>query len=236
VVRSAFRKAQTVNRVGTRGVRLAGDAIGALRGKPKVDERGRPLKREWQKTWFRNAVVNTGLAGATLGGAAFLRKNPKLRRKIGQKAEQAGGAALRTVKTGLRRAGQAVSDLTDIDRRLEAEFRIADSRSRIVQLDLPAALAGWDVRDPRGRSARVYAPGSRPRERREKHWHERIDNIRKIAVGAGLAALAGGVAGGYALGKRRGAGSPVSAAKTVGLRKASTAKGNVIYPAGMKKM
>jgi len=53
---------------------------------------------------------------------------------------------------------------------------------------------GWDLRDARGRSARVYAPGSRKRQRREKEWNERVDNIRlvrNIAIGASLAGAGG---------------------------------------------
>lgn len=53
--------------------------------------------------------------------------------------------------------------------------------------------AGWDLRDPRGNSARVFAPGSKGRERREKRWHEKLGNERKLwGAGLGLAALAGG--------------------------------------------
>ena len=55
-----------------------------------------------------------------------------------------------------------------------------------------AYLEGWDVRDPRGKSARVFAPGARKRERREKKWHEKLGNERKL-WGAGL--LAAGAAG-----------------------------------------
>lgn len=61
--------------------------------------------------------------------------------------------------------------------------------------DGDAARAGWDVRDPRGRSARVFAPGSRKRNRREKRWHERAENERKLWKGA----VVGGVLAGAAL-------------------------------------
>jgi hypothetical protein len=46
---------------------------------------------------------------------------------------------------------------------------------------------GWDLRDARGRSARVFAPGSQGRERRPKEWYEKIDNERKLWAGAALA-------------------------------------------------
>ena len=73
---------------------------------------------------------------------------------------------------------------------------------RLVRFDEWADLAGWDVRDPRGRSARVFAPGSRKRIRRQKEWHEREDNRRKIrAVLAGVVAAGAGGAG-YLVGKK----------------------------------
>jgi hypothetical protein len=63
------------------------------------------------------------------------------------------------------------------------------------RFDAQASDAGWDVRDPRGRSARVFAPGSRPRDRREKKWHEKLDNER-LLWGAGLLGTAALAAGG----------------------------------------
>lgn len=62
---------------------------------------------------------------------------------------------------------------------------------------------GWDLRDARGKSARVFAPGSQKRVRRPAEWHEKKDNQKKLIAGAGLAAalLAGG--GGFMLGKQR---------------------------------
>ena len=53
---------------------------------------------------------------------------------------------------------------------------------------------GWDLRDARGRSARVYAPNSRKRQRREKQWDEKVDNIRAIrnvAIAGSIAGLGG---------------------------------------------
>lgn len=53
---------------------------------------------------------------------------------------------------------------------------------------------GWDLRDARGRSARVFAPGSNQRDRRPKKWHEKIDNERKLWGAAALAGTASGAA------------------------------------------
>lgn len=62
---------------------------------------------------------------------------------------------------------------------------------RPTHFDFAAETKGWDVRDPRGRSARVFAPGSRKRDRREKTWDEKVDNIRAMRNAAALAAVAG---------------------------------------------
>ena len=55
---------------------------------------------------------------------------------------------------------------------------------------------GWDLRDARGRSARVYAPGSKKRDRREKDWGEKTDNIRLVRNIAIAGTIAGGVGAG----------------------------------------
>jgi hypothetical protein len=77
-------------------------------------------------------------------------------------------------------------------------FATPAQRMGVISFDDVAAGAGWDVRDPRGRSARVFAPGSRKRVRREKSWGEEVDNERSLwkagIVGAGLAAGAAGIA------------------------------------------
>jgi hypothetical protein len=71
----------------------------------------------------------------------------------------------------------------------------------------------WDVRDERGRSARVFAPGARPRERREKHWYEKAENQRKLAAVAVVGSLLAGNAMGW---------------KMRGLHKAATNAGDAI--------
>jgi hypothetical protein len=49
----------------------------------------------------------------------------------------------------------------------------------------------WDLRDARGKSARVFAPGSKPRDRREKNWNEKTENIRLVRNIAIAGTLAG---------------------------------------------
>jgi hypothetical protein len=63
--------------------------------------------------------------------------------------------------------------------------------------------AGWDLRDARGRSARVFAPGSQGRERRPKEWYEKIDNERKLWAGAALAGTGLGAAVMHKLGGKK---------------------------------
>jgi hypothetical protein len=73
VLRSAYNQGVTINRYGGRAGRLGKDAVGAFRGEKKVDERGRPMKREWEKSWFRNAagaaLIDTALGVQGGGGS-----------------------------------------------------------------------------------------------------------------------------------------------------------------------
>ena len=76
------------------------------------------------------------------------------------------------------------------------EIRMVRLRSRVraIMFDMQSEDRGWDLRDARGRSARVYAPGSRRRERRQKDWSEKTDNIRAVrnaAIGAAVLGAAG---------------------------------------------
>jgi hypothetical protein len=63
-----------------------------------------------------------------------------------------------------------------------------------------ADMEGWDLRDARGRSARVFAPNSKRRVRRESKWHERKRNQRNLLIGGGLVAAIGTGAGALAIG------------------------------------
>lgn len=55
-----------------------------------------------------------------------------------------------------------------------------DLSSKISLIAFAERINDWDIRDPRGRSARVYAPGSQRRYRRPKRFYERKDNQRVI--------------------------------------------------------
>ncbi len=203
VINNAYRRAKTAVKIGNRVGALSRDAAGALAGQAKVDNRGRPLKREWEKSWFTNGIKNVVATGAVLGGAALLRKNPKLRGALVAAGARAAGRAGTVVKRGAQAVGTGINKATNVDRFFAAKVRA---------YFFDATASDWDVRDARGRSARVFAPGARPRERREKQWHEKVGNIRRVAVIGALTAAAGGAGLGYKLGKRLSKATPAPAA------------------------
>jgi hypothetical protein len=84
--------------------------------------------------------------------------------------------------------------------------RQARQEKRAKQLSMKffdewANFQGWDVRDPRGRSARVFAPGARRRVRREAEWHETKDGQRRIWQAVGVAGTVAGVGAGLLAGR-----------------------------------
>lgn len=181
-----------------RGTRLTKDVSDVLQGKERErDASGRVKKREWEKSWFQNQMTNIGLGAATLGGAVLWRrgmKNPNTRL----------GHLVGNIRKGASRTKEDLSSVASnvmksaggwTDRQLSAKLR------KLREFDAVAQYAGWDVRDPRGRSARVFAPGSRRRERRQKEWHEKTENERKLWK-AGLVASALGGAGALLVGQR----------------------------------
>ncbi|MEA3211921.1 MAG: hypothetical protein QOE70_4978 [Chthoniobacter sp.] len=85
VLRAAMNKGRDVHRWGSRTGRLAGDVADAARGKRKVDERGRPLKREWEKSYFRNMVGSAVVGAGLLGHAAAMKHKPAYRRSVRNK-------------------------------------------------------------------------------------------------------------------------------------------------------
>lgn len=208
----AKRRQQDALRGLKKGASLAG--AGALAG-------GAAMKLHADQPEDRKVQIGARVRNALVGAAAgsFL------------------GAGLHTGKSGFRgaRIGAALGGLmgavSDPKRKkvieelptasFEAEFQGSSLKfqergfetpaSRVIDFDWVAEDAGWDVRDPRGRSARVFAPGSRGRVRREKKWHEKADNERKLwkaaVVAAGVAGLAGGTVIGRKLVKKAGGGA-----------------------------
>ncbi len=182
VLRAAWNKGRVYQGYGSRAGALARDVRGALRGEKKMDARGRPVKREWEKTWVRNAVGTGIAAGALLAHTHVMKRNPAYRAKV-------TGA----VRAGKKRANAVIPDLFPMSAKIRG----------VIQFDTTAP--NWDVRDERGRSARVFAPGSRRRERREKNWYERQGTQRTVLGALAIAAGAGGLALGHKVGQVSGA-------------------------------
>lgn len=190
VIKAAYNKGKKIERTAGRGGRLVRDARDVVTGRERrKDAAGRKKKREWEKAWFRKTAGAAAAGAGVLGYAHALKKNPRLKARH-----------VRTVGRVKRKVNEVIPDaFTDFD----------TPASRLLHLDAVAKEAGWDVRDPRGRSARVFAPGSRRRNRRQKKWHEKAGNERKLwkagVVGALLAGGAAGAVAGRKLGKTVGA-------------------------------
>lgn len=183
VLRAAYHKAGRIRTVGGRAIAAASDVGDVIQGRPrKVDYAGRPKKREWEKPYAKRVAETAVLGAGVLGGALLLKKNPRLRAKV-----------LGTASKVRERVNRRIPDFF-AEARLPALQILARRFHSMVEFDDLANWAGWDVRDPRGRSARVFAPGSRKRMRRDKEWHETADGQRKIrnALIAATAVAAGG--------------------------------------------
>jgi hypothetical protein len=187
VVRAAINRGRVIHRVGSRAGALVRDVADAASGNPAPKGR----KREWEKSWFRNAVGSAVAAGALLSHAHAMKRNPAYRVKVG-----------RVVARGKGAANQVVPDLFPMGAKVGG-LALEDKRPTPMRFDVSAP--DWDVRDQRGKSARVFAPGSRKRERREKKSFERVSFLRKSALIGALVSAVGGGALGYRAGVRKGA-------------------------------
>ena len=200
LVNAMHNKARGIRVNVQRGAGLAGDTSAVLQGKERErDASGRVKKREWEKAWFRNALTTAGLTATGLAGAAawrYGRMNPGTGfGKFVANTERGVRKTKDDIKSGLGRIMGAADEVTG-----PAKFirKLLSAKLKLREFDLFASAAGWDTRDPRGRSVRVYAPGSRPRNRREKYWHEKTENQRKLMIAAGVGAAAIGGLGGVA--------------------------------------
>ena len=176
-IRGFYNKGKAINRWGGRGTGLLRDTGDVLAGRGRrIDQAGRPQKREWEKAWFHRAVGSAAAGAALLGGAAVATKT---------------GFGQKNIMPHLRKADA-------FTQKHGVSLFAAKLRRTLKQFDLDAALSGWDIRDPRGKSARVFAPGSRPRFRRQKEWHEKKENrealLKGAIAGVGVLGLAGGAA------------------------------------------
>lgn len=78
--------------------------------------------------------------------------------------------------------------------RKKSEGELSD-RSKLIKFDY-YDTGGFDIRDPRGNSIRVFKDGKPPRIRRPKRWYEKEDNKRVLTE----AALGGSLVTGTAIG------------------------------------
>ena len=213
---SILRKANDVRRVGGRAGRLASDVADHVQGKRKTDERGRPKKREWEKTYFKNGVQNVAIAGGLAVGAHHLKNHPEHYREAqaikrgvtgqkttGKRNPTTGKMVYKKVAAPKTRVGKGIVKTADKVKggvkKIGKMLFSAGTFNRLVELDY-YDRADWDLRDPRGKSARVFAPGSKTRTRRPKKFHEKAGNQRKL----GVAAVAAGTAIGALLGRKSG--------------------------------
>lgn len=216
VLRNTLRRAAVVNRVATRGSRLVRDGALAVQGKRRTDARGRPLKYEHEKAYVGNAIKTGVIAGAGLAAAAHLRNNPAHYKEIqavkrgitGERVARRGPKGTtryvlppapksRVGKSVVRGATKARGAIKNVARKL-----FAAERAGVIELDY-YGKADWDLRDPRGKSARVFAPGSKTRERRPKKWHEKADTQRKLGGALAVAGTLAGLVVGGKVGARR---------------------------------
>ena len=184
-------------REATTGWRYARRAGGLAQDLGEVATGQKTKKREWEKGWFRNAAAVGGIGAGLLAHGLIYRSG-----KINPRAPRWAKTYTRTVDNVGQSINQTRSSLMkQVNRSVGLSARL---RLKQISLDYDAAMVGWDVRDPRGRSARVFAPGARPRYRRQADWHETKEGQRKVLIGAGmLGALATG-AGGILVGRRIG--------------------------------
>ncbi len=191
--RSIVREAKGVNKWAGRGGRLASDTKDVITGKPrKKDAAGRKKKREWEKSWFRNAAATAGTGAAIVLGDAYLRKNPRLRRKV-------YGVGKVMKKKGVK----AVTDIAQAaEKRFSTDQKTVDFRAfrkdEVTHFDdVPIRDASgrqvFRATDVRGNSARIFQGDKPKRVRRPKRWHEKVENERKLYQAGIGSALVGGV-------------------------------------------
>lgn len=177
--RSAYRKAQTTRRWANRAGEVGRDLDDIVSGRPRNPKK----KRFYEKSWFQNGLTAAAIASPIIASRqlARTRKAIPALNKLGK------------VGRGINKSHKDGFPLFSARTRRVIHFSTyADTYETRAQ--------GWDLRDGRGKSARVFAPGSKPRQRRPKEPHERVENIRKrknqalglaaLGVGFGIAGMA----------------------------------------------
>ncbi len=172
-----YRKASRITPWVNRAGQTAGD-LGDMASGKKVKD---PF---YKKSWFKRAVT-TAAIGLPIYAAGLAHAGA---RRTADGMQESG--RLDRISRKLGRVRGAAMQKLGLSAKLKPVM-LAAVVHHIQNFDFDSAVRGWDLRDARGRSARVYAPGSRRRDRREKTWNEKTDNIRlvrNIAIGTTAAA------------------------------------------------
>jgi hypothetical protein len=190
-IHSAQRQAEKYNRTRKRSMALVRDVSEVSQGK-------KTKKREWEKGWFQNKLQTAAGAAALLGAGVVYRKGgyrsaPGWAKSFRSGADKAIGKA----QTYRAKAEDRLGKIMGLSARLKNSVRMLEGG----YYDYYSA-PGWDLRDARGNSARVFSPKAKKRNRRTAEWYEKKDGERKLLIGAGLLGTAAAATGGVLIGRR----------------------------------
>ncbi len=119
-------------------------------------------------------------------------KNPAAAKVVATNKQQEAASKIHEKLKGIREtpAGKKPGKLTEYRSVVNRVIRFAET------------VPDWDLRDARGRSARVYAPGSQRRTRRTKEPWERVNSQKRIREVAAAGTLASGAIGAHLIHKK----------------------------------
>lgn len=180
---TAYRKASRVVPWVGRASQTAGDLGDMATGKEVKD----PF---YKKTWFKRAATTAAiglpLLAANLAHSGARKQadgvKPRTGSTLGDKVDRFTHTAANTKRK--------VYDKLGLSAKIKNPILLQAVVTHLENFDY-TDRNNWDLRDARGKSARVFAPGSKPRNRREKDWNEKTDNIRLVRNIAIAGTLAG---------------------------------------------
>jgi hypothetical protein len=188
-ISAARRKAEEYNRTRKRGMGLARDISEVAQGK-------KTKKREWEKGWFQNKLQTIGGAAALLGAGVVYRKGGLRSAPNWAKSFRRGtDRAIAKAQTVRATAEDRFGKILGLSARLRNSTQYFDYYQGYYDPQ------GWDLRDARGNSARVFSPKAKKRVRRPAEWYEKKQGERKILGGLAVAGTVGGVAAGLLIGR-----------------------------------
>ncbi len=189
-ISAARRKAEEYNRTRKRGMGLVRDVSEVSQGK-------KTKKREWEKSWFQNKLQTAAGAAALLGAGVVYRKGGLRSAPNWAKSFRRGTDATIARAQNLRATAEdRLGKIMGLSARLKNSVRTFDMYQDYY------GTQGWDLRDARGNSARVFSPTAKKRNRRPAEWYEKKEGERKILGGLALAGTIAGTAGGVLVGRK----------------------------------